>query len=144
MTETYEPREDQPAGSVSGGPDGGALRTGGGGTAWAEGPTYLDAETADLIAQIRQLAAHDPAGVQQVVADVLAALDHATGGGLQPPEGVPLGGGYGDPAMRVADLEAAANPTASERSAAEPAVKRAAAGEVREQRAANPTATSTS
>jgi hypothetical protein len=52
-------------------------------------------EAAELIAQLRQLAGADPAGVQQVVADVLAALDRAAGGALrdQLPDGLPYGGG---------------------------------------------------
>ncbi|MEV4758174.1 hypothetical protein AB0J86_24070 [Micromonospora sp. NPDC049559] len=49
-------------------------------------------DAAELITQIRQLAGADPAGVQQVVSDVLAALDRATGGALrdQLPEGLSL------------------------------------------------------
>jgi hypothetical protein len=39
----------------------------------------FDAETTELIAQIRQLAAEDPQGVQQIIAEVLAALDRVTG-----------------------------------------------------------------
>jgi hypothetical protein len=39
-------------------------------------------ETAELVAQIRELAGENPADVQQVVADVLAALDRVTGGAL--------------------------------------------------------------
>ncbi|GAB3818175.1 hypothetical protein [Micromonospora zhanjiangensis] len=54
------------------------------------------AEAADLVAQIRDLAGSDPAGVQQVVAEVLAALDRASGGRLrdQLPPGTPFGSGY--------------------------------------------------
>jgi hypothetical protein len=56
-------------------------------------PTGTDA--AELVAQIRQLAGADPAGVQQVVADVLAALDRAAGGALrdQLPDGLLFAGG---------------------------------------------------
>ncbi len=61
----------------------------------ADGPELEDpeADAAELIAQIRQLAGSDPIGVQQVVADVLAALDRVTGGALreQFPEVVTLG-----------------------------------------------------
>jgi hypothetical protein len=39
-----------------------------------------DPETAELIAQIRELAGQNPADVRQVVAEVLAALDRVTGG----------------------------------------------------------------
>ncbi|SDZ36314.1 hypothetical protein SAMN05444365_11183 [Micromonospora pattaloongensis] len=51
-----------------------------------------DAEdTAELIARIRALAAHDPA-VRQVVTDVLAELDRVTGGAYRDrmPESAPL------------------------------------------------------
>nr|MDT0661364.1 hypothetical protein [Micromonospora sp. DSM 115978] len=41
-----------------------------------------DPETAELVAQIRELAGRNPADVQQVVAEVLAALDRVTGGAL--------------------------------------------------------------
>lgn len=70
----------------------------------------LDADTVDLIAQIRELAVDDPQAVQQVVAEVLAALDRVTGGAFRDrlSEGAPLGGGYGEPPARVGDLEAAA------------------------------------
>jgi len=49
-----------------------------------------DTDATELIAQIRALAGPDPAGVQQVVADVLAALDRAAGGALrdQLPDGI--------------------------------------------------------
>lgn len=55
-------------------------------------------EVADVVAQIRQLAVqdHDPAAVQRVVADVLAALDRAIlnsarqrPSGPRPPEPMP-------------------------------------------------------
>lgn len=36
-------------------------------------------DSADLVAQIRQLAGDDPAEVQRVVAEVLAALERASG-----------------------------------------------------------------
>jgi hypothetical protein len=39
----------------------------------------FDPETIELIAQIRQLAAEDPHGVQQIISEVLAALDRVTG-----------------------------------------------------------------
>src|ERR1700754_37866 len=72
------------------------------------GPTGTDA--AELIAQIRQLAASDPAGVQQVVADVLAALDRAAGGALreQLPDGFPLDGAGDEPGPDRSDLDTAA------------------------------------
>lgn len=41
-----------------------------------------DLETAELVAQIRELAGDDPADVRQVVAEVLAALDRVSGGDL--------------------------------------------------------------
>ncbi|MGW0432438.1 hypothetical protein ACWDV4_07810 [Micromonospora sp. NPDC003197] len=49
-----------------------------------------DTDAAELIAQIRALAGPDSAGAQQIVADVLAALDRAAGGALrdQLPDGV--------------------------------------------------------
>jgi hypothetical protein len=43
--------------------------------AWGNG----DAETRDLIAQIRELSAGDSQAVHQIVAEVLAALDRVTG-----------------------------------------------------------------
>ncbi|MFF5172716.1 hypothetical protein ACFY3U_08790 [Micromonospora sp. NPDC000089] len=46
-----------------------------------EEPT--DADAADLVAQLRELAGADPADVRQVVAEVLAALDRAAGGALR-------------------------------------------------------------
>jgi len=51
-----------------------------------------DADTAELIAQIRQLAGADPSGVREVVVEVLAALDRVAGGALrdQLPEGIRL------------------------------------------------------
>jgi hypothetical protein len=95
-----------------------------------------DTDTAELVAQIRELAAHDPAGVQQVVREVLAALDRATRGAFrdQLADGTPFGGGFGEPPARVTDLEAAANRTVSGRSEAEPAIDRAVSAEGREQR----------
>jgi hypothetical protein len=74
------------------------------------------ADAADLVAQIRQLAEQDPAGVQQVVAEVLAALDRASGGRLrdQLPPGTPFGAGY-TPAATSRDDPAA--PTAGPRPA---------------------------
>lgn len=57
----------------------------------------------DLVRRVRELAAADPAAaqqVEQVVADAIAALERTTG--------TPFGGGYGQPPVRVADLEAEA------------------------------------
>ena len=69
-----------------------------------------DDDTAELVAQIRALAAHDPMGVQQVVNEVLAALDRATHGAFrdQLSAGTPVGGGFDEPSVRVSDLETAA------------------------------------
>jgi hypothetical protein len=82
-------------------------------------------DAAELIAQIRQLAADaDPAGVQQVIADVLSALDRAAGGALreQLEGGLPQTAeydhlpinpspdpliGYDEPPVSLTDLEAA-------------------------------------
>ncbi|GAB3156024.1 hypothetical protein GCM10027290_53160 [Micromonospora sonneratiae] len=49
-------------------------------------------DAAELIDQLRQLAGADPAGAQQVIADVLAALDRAAGGALraQSPDAFPF------------------------------------------------------
>lgn len=49
-------------------------------------------DAADLVAELRYLAGPDPAGVRQVVAEVLAALDRASGGALrdQLPEAIRL------------------------------------------------------
>jgi hypothetical protein len=65
-----------------------------------EGAPAAGTDAAELIAQIRQLAGNDPAAVQQVIADVLAALDRAAGGALrdQLPEGLPFGNS--EPAKR--------------------------------------------
>lgn len=88
--------------------------TAGAGTREADGAAVPDAgadtETAELVAQIRELAAHDPAGVQQVVSEVLAALDRATRGAFrdQLSDGTSFGGGLDEPPVRVTDLEAAA------------------------------------
>jgi hypothetical protein len=49
----------------------------------ANGATATNEDTAELIAQLRQLAGADPADVRQVVAEVLAALDRAAGGALR-------------------------------------------------------------
>jgi hypothetical protein len=71
----------------------------------------LDAETSDLIAHIRELTVDDPQAVQQVVAEVLAALDRVTGVAFhdEPLDGPPVGGGYDEPPpVSVADLEARA------------------------------------
>lgn len=80
-------------------------------SAAAENGAPADTDAAELIAQIRQLAADaDPAGVQQVVAEVLAALDRAAGGALreqlpnglpgvdgEPPAGPPAANGHAEP-----------------------------------------------
>ncbi|RKR89731.1 hypothetical protein BDK92_4087 [Micromonospora pisi] len=66
-------------------------------SAAAENGAPADTDAAELIAQIRQLAADaDPAGVRQVVAEVLSALDRAAGGALreQLPNGLPGMDGY--------------------------------------------------
>ncbi|MFI6763503.1 hypothetical protein ACIBF5_30710 [Micromonospora sp. NPDC050417] len=66
-------------------------------SAAAENGAPADTDAAELIAQIRQLAADaDPAGVRQVVAEVLSALDRAAGGALreQLPNGLPGVDGY--------------------------------------------------
>ena len=42
-----------------------------------------DGDAAELIAELRNLAGDDPAGVRQVVAEVLAALDRVAGGALR-------------------------------------------------------------
>ena len=69
-----------------------------------------DTDTAELVAEIRALAANDPMGVQQVVNEVLAALDRATRGAFRDQlcAGAPFGGGFGEPPVRITDLEAAA------------------------------------
>jgi hypothetical protein len=57
----------------------------------------------DLVERVRELAARDPAAAQEVervVQEAIAALERTTG--------TPFGGGYGEPPVRVADLEAAA------------------------------------
>ncbi|MEV4626593.1 hypothetical protein AB0J90_09940 [Micromonospora sp. NPDC049523] len=72
-------------------------------SAAAEHGAPADTDAAELIAQIRQLAADaDPAGVRQVVAEVLSALDRAAGGALreQLPNGLPGATGYDGPADR--------------------------------------------
>lgn len=60
-------------------------------------------EAADMIAQMRQLAAHDPAAAERLVADVLAELDRVTGGTVceQLPDGAPFGGEVGEPRVAV-------------------------------------------
>jgi len=90
MTRTFEPGDDQPGteAAESGAPEVTAA-TGGDGAGWADNPGDLLAETADLIKQIRQLAAHDPDGVQQVVADVLNAFERDAGGLIPPATGAP-------------------------------------------------------
>jgi hypothetical protein len=57
----------------------------------------------DRVRRVRELAASDPEAarqVERVVADAIAALERSTG--------TPFGGGYGEPAVKVADLEAGA------------------------------------
>ena len=57
----------------------------------------------ELVRQVRELAAADPAAaqkVERVVADAIAALEKSTG--------APFGGGYGEPPVTVSDLEAEA------------------------------------
>jgi hypothetical protein len=53
--------------------------------------------TSDLVARIRELTVDDPDAVQQVVAEVLAALDRVTGSASHDrlPGGPPAGGGPG-------------------------------------------------
>jgi hypothetical protein len=61
-------------------------------------------ESDDLVQRVRELAARDPAAAQQVervLHDAIAALERTTG--------TPFGGGYGEPPVRVADLEEAAD-----------------------------------
>ncbi|WP_326561451.1 hypothetical protein [Micromonospora sp. NBC_01796] len=75
-------------------------------SAAAEHGAPADTDAAELIAQIRQLAADaDPAGVRQVVAEVLSALDRAAGGALreQLPKGLPGATGYDGPAGSAPD-----------------------------------------
>jgi hypothetical protein len=79
---------------------------GGDWSAAAESGAPSDTDAAELIAQIRHLAADaDPAGVRQVVADVLSALDRAAGGALrqQLPNGLPSATGYAEPSAGYAD-----------------------------------------
>jgi hypothetical protein len=60
-------------------------------------------ESDDLVQRVRELAATDPAAAQEVervLHDAIAALERTTG--------TPFGGGYGEPPVRVADLEQAA------------------------------------
>ncbi|HEX5596298.1 MAG TPA: hypothetical protein VFX61_09820 [Micromonosporaceae bacterium] len=123
MTRRYEPGEDRPApaaeldaavsappegasdgaalgGPALAGPSDGAEQISGSSEAglwWLDGGADLVAETAELIAQIRQLAAHDPVGVQQVVADVMSALDGSGEVARPPAEGTAVGGPQGDP-----------------------------------------------
>ena len=80
-------------------------RAGGEGRAADEEP-QPDAEAAELIAQIRQLAGPDPVAVRKVVADVLAALDRVTGGTLR--EQLPDDDRYGGEVRR--DQSSAADP----------------------------------
>ena len=64
----------------------------------------------DLVRRVRELAAHDPdvaRQVERVVAEATAALERSTG--------TPLGGGYGQPPVKVKDLEAAARAQRDER-----------------------------
>jgi hypothetical protein len=81
-------------------------------SAAAEHGAPADTDAAELIAQIRLLAADaDPAGVRLVVAEVLSALDRAAGGALReqlphgrpgtPGEGLPDNPGQGRLADRL-------------------------------------------
>ncbi|MFK3981571.1 hypothetical protein ACI2K4_14480 [Micromonospora sp. NPDC050397] len=75
-------------------------------SAAAERGAPADTDAAELIEQIRQLAADaDPAGVRQVVAEVLSALDRAAGGALreQLPDGLPRADGPGEPPAGYAE-----------------------------------------
>ncbi|MFB9236974.1 hypothetical protein ACFFWC_15660 [Plantactinospora siamensis] len=56
-------------------------------------------DAADLADQLRELAGSDPAAVRQVVAEVLAALDRASGGALrdQLPGALDRAGGAEEP-----------------------------------------------
>ncbi|WP_244366490.1 hypothetical protein [Micromonospora echinofusca] len=53
------------------------------GTEHPAGVAAEGTDASDLVAELRQLAGADPAGVRQVVAEVLAALDRAAGGVLR-------------------------------------------------------------
>ncbi|MEH1012364.1 hypothetical protein V6U90_04450 [Micromonospora sp. CPCC 206060] len=53
------------------------------GTEHRAGAAVEGTDANDLVAELRQLAGPDPAGVRQVVAEVLAALDRAAGGALR-------------------------------------------------------------
>ncbi|HEX5541766.1 MAG TPA: hypothetical protein VFX60_09410 [Micromonospora sp.] len=120
MTRTREPGDDLPTGpaelpvtaaegaasdgaalggaALAGGADAADPASGGdGGSWWLDSAADLAAETAELIAQIRQLAAHDPTGVQQAVADVMAVLDGAGGEPSPVSEGAALGAYSEDP-----------------------------------------------
>ncbi|WP_329106485.1 hypothetical protein OG792_01115 [Micromonospora sp. NBC_01699] len=79
----------------------------------AEHGAPADTDAAELIAQLRQLAADaDPAGVRQVVAEVLSALDRAAGGALreQLPHGLPSAADPDLPGAADPDLPGAADP----------------------------------
>jgi hypothetical protein len=73
-----------------------------------EGAPTAGTDTAELIAQIRQLAGADPLGVQQVISDVLDALDRAAGGPLRDelPDALAFDCGLGGPPMRSGDPDA--------------------------------------
>jgi hypothetical protein len=67
-----------------------------------DGAPPAGTDTAELIAEIRLLAGADPGGVQQVITEVLAALDRAAGGALRDelPDALALGSGPGEPSIR--------------------------------------------
>jgi hypothetical protein len=81
-------------------------------------PGERDPETSDVIAHIRELTVGDSRAVQQVVAEVLAALDRVTGAVRDGSSDAPASGaGYDEPAVSVADMEA----RVAERQLADPA-----------------------
>jgi hypothetical protein len=103
MAGVYEPGEERPEAD---GPDGVARAADQ--AAFTDADADTETDTAELVAQIRELAAHDPAGVQQVVSEVLAALDRATRGAFRDQLSDGTLGGFGEPPVRVTDLESAA------------------------------------
>lgn len=90
--------------------------------------------TTELAAQLRALGARNPALAHSVVSQLARSIDAALGGafhdhldqlyaialralGLDGLAGVPLGGGYGSPPVRVSDLEEWARLEAARRQA---------------------------